>query len=94
MKKVLITGITGFVGSHLAEYCLDRKVELYGFKRYHLSSMKNVLHIEDRIKWVDCDMLDPKGVMKAIGKIKPSSGMSSIASLTSRPASTPWRHRT
>ena len=71
MKKVLITGITGFVGSHLAEYCLDRKVELYGFKRYHLSSMKNVLHIEDRIKWVDCDMLDPKGVMKAIGKIKP-----------------------
>ena len=40
MKKVLITGITGFVGSHLAEYCLDKKVELYGFKRYHLSNMK------------------------------------------------------
>jgi GDP-4-dehydro-6-deoxy-D-mannose reductase len=71
MKKVLITGITGFVGSHLAEYCLDRKVELFGFKRYHLSSMKNVLHIEDRIKWVDCDMMDPKSVAKAIGQIKP-----------------------
>ena len=33
MKKVLITGITGFVGSHIAEYCLDKGVELFGFKR-------------------------------------------------------------
>lgn len=71
MKKVLITGITGFVGSHLAEYCLDKKVELYGFKRYHLSNMKNVYHIEDKIRWEDCDMMDPKAVTKAVGKVKP-----------------------
>ncbi|OGW81887.1 MAG: hypothetical protein A3G33_05250 [Omnitrophica bacterium RIFCSPLOWO2_12_FULL_44_17] len=71
MKKVLITGITGFVGSHLAEYCLERKVKLFGFKRYHLSNMKNILHLEDQIKWCDCDMLDPKSVYKAIRAIKP-----------------------
>ncbi len=71
MKKVLITGITGFVGSHLADLCLDKKVELFGFKRYHLSNMKNILHIEDKIKWCDCDMMDPKSVTKAIDKIRP-----------------------
>jgi len=71
MKKVLITGITGFVGSHLAEYCLGKKVELFGFKRYHLSNMKNILHIEDKVQWYDCDMMDSKSVLKAIGKIRP-----------------------
>ena len=71
MKRVLITGITGFVGSHLAELCLDKKIRPFGFKRYHLSNMKNVLHIEDDIEWFDCDMTDGKSVELAIKKIKP-----------------------
>ncbi|MBI5201887.1 MAG: GDP-mannose 4,6-dehydratase, partial [Elusimicrobia bacterium] len=70
-KKVLITGITGFVGSHLAELCLEKGVKLFGFRRYHLSSMKNVLHIENDVEWHDCDMLDPKATAKAIRAIKP-----------------------
>ena len=41
MEKVLVTGVTGFVGSHIAELCIDKKVKLYGFKRYHLSNMRN-----------------------------------------------------
>jgi GDP-4-dehydro-6-deoxy-D-mannose reductase len=72
MKKVLITGITGFVGSHLAEYCLEKPdIELWGFKRYHLSKMKNILHVQEKINWYDCDMMDPKSVTKGIRKIKP-----------------------
>lgn len=71
MKKVLITGITGFVGSHLAEYCLEQNVKLFGLKRYHLSNMKNILHIENEIEWCDCDMMDMKSVIKAIKIIKP-----------------------
>lgn len=72
MNRILITGITGFVGSHLAEYCLARKATLFGFRRYHLSNMKNVRHIEDKIRWVDCDMMDPKSVGKAIAEVKPA----------------------
>ena len=71
MKKILITGITGFVGSHLAEYCLEKKVNVFGFKRYHLSNMQNVLHIEKDICWYDCDMMDMKAVGKRINEIKP-----------------------
>jgi len=69
--KVLITGITGFVGSHLADLCLNKHVNLYGFRRYHLSNLKNIVHIEDKIRWVDCDMMDAKAVTKAIQKVKP-----------------------
>jgi GDP-4-dehydro-6-deoxy-D-mannose reductase len=71
MKRVLITGITGFVGSHMAEYCLSQEVKLYGFKRYHLTNLKNVLHIEDKINWFDCDMMEGKSVMKCLKEIRP-----------------------
>lgn len=72
MKKVLITGITGFVGSHLADYLLTKKnIELYGLKRWHLSKKRNVRHIDNKIKWFDCDLTDPIGTYKVIKIIKP-----------------------
>ena len=71
MEKVLITGITGFVGSHLADYCLDMRLQVAGLKRYHLSNMKNVAHCEARIQWYDCDMMDPKAVFKSVNAIMP-----------------------
>jgi len=71
MEKILITGITGFVGSHIADLCLDKEVRVFGFKRYHLSKMDNVKHIENEIEWLDCDMMDPKSVSIAIKACKP-----------------------
>jgi hypothetical protein len=32
-KRVVITGITGFAGSHLAEYCLCAGLRVYGLTR-------------------------------------------------------------
>lgn len=72
MQKVLVTGITGFVGSHLADFCLARNnVRLFGLRRYHLSNIRNILHIEDKIEWFDCDLMDQKAALKAIQLIKP-----------------------
>ena len=45
MEEILITGITGFVGSHLADMCLAKGLRVHGLRRYHLSSMKNVKQI-------------------------------------------------
>ena len=49
--KVLITGITGFSGSHLAEYILNNieDVEVYGSIRWR-SNRANLSTIESRIK--------------------------------------------
>ena len=35
MKKALITGATGFIGSHLAELCVEKGFEVIAFDRYN-----------------------------------------------------------
>src|SRR5438045_2875684 len=73
MKKILITGITGFVGSHLAEYCLEKNHKVYGLKRWHLSKFRNIRHIVDEIELFDCDLTDPVSIRKIITTNKPDS---------------------
>lgn len=72
-ERILITGITGFVGSHMADFLLARDADaaLYGTKRWHLSRMDNVRHIKDQIEWVDCDLTDPVATRKAIETVAP-----------------------
>ncbi len=69
--RVLITGITGFVGSHLAEYALTQEgVEVYGTVRWR-SRLDNVEHLLDRIKLVDCDLRDGVAVRRTLEEVKP-----------------------
>lgn len=72
-KKILITGITGFVGSHLADYIIDHQsnVEIYGLKRWHLSNLKHIKHIIDKVKLYDCDITDPISARKTLEDINP-----------------------
>jgi len=50
--KALITGITGFLGSHLAEHLLSRGVEVEGITRYFISGIipDSIAGIKDKIK--------------------------------------------
>lgn len=69
--KVLITGITGFVGSHLAEYLLNQQdTEVYGIRRWR-SPMDNIKHIVPEIKIYECDIRDLSSIRAAIEKIEP-----------------------
>lgn len=69
--KVLITGITGFVGSHLVEYCLKKdNVQVYGIKRWR-SPLDNLSGIVDKVKLIDCDLRDENSVVLAIQETKP-----------------------
>lgn len=70
-EKILITGITGFVGSHLADFALENGCTVYGLKRWNLSRMRNVRHIIDKINWIDCDITDPVAVRKTLEISKP-----------------------
>jgi len=69
--KALVTGITGFVGSHLAEYLLAKKdVEVWGIDRWR-SKTDNIDHIKDKLKLIECDLRDASSVEKAIDLVKP-----------------------
>jgi GDP-4-dehydro-6-deoxy-D-mannose reductase len=69
--RVLITGITGFVGSHLAEYALGRgDVEVFGTVRWR-SRLDNVEHLEGKIEMIDCDLRDNVATRKVLQDVKP-----------------------
>ncbi len=69
-NKVLITGINGFVGSHLADYCLMQGDEVHGTIR-NRSSLKNVEHILDKISLHECELTDSSNVDDLITEVEP-----------------------
>lgn len=68
--RVLITGITGFVGSHLAEYALAQHAEVYGAYRWR-SKTENIDHLRDRIGLVECDLRDLSSVQSLLAVANP-----------------------
>lgn len=70
--KALITGITGFAGSHLAEYLLTHQpqVEIVGIRRWR-SPMENIEHIADRLHLVETDLTDYHSVYRMLEKARP-----------------------
>lgn len=72
MKKILITGVTGFAGSHLAEWILLNQpdAEVYGTYRLR-SRMEHIEGIKDRIRLVECELRDAQSVNETIRTIRP-----------------------
>ena len=72
IDKVLITGITGFVGSHLADYILENspEVQISGLARWR-SPTDNIRHILDKITLQYGDLLDPFSLKTILSKQKP-----------------------
>jgi len=73
--RVLITGITGFAGSHLAEYLLAEhpEVEIHGTYRWR-SRMENLSRIEDgKIHLQESDLRDFSSVHNALKRIRPDA---------------------
>jgi GDP-4-dehydro-6-deoxy-D-mannose reductase len=63
--RLLITGITGFVGSHMAEYALSQGAEVFGSARWR-SRTENIEHLRDRIQLIDCDLRDSASVRRLL----------------------------
>ena len=78
-KNVLITGVTGMVGSHLVDYLLKKTDwNIYGLCRWR-SSLSNVEHLLDlanirnsRIKFINADLNDYSSLIRAVEVSKPN----------------------
>ena len=71
MRRVLITGVTGFAGSHLADYLLTRAdCEVYGIQRWR-SRTENIEHLRDRITLLECDLRDAFSTRDTLERVRP-----------------------
>lgn len=69
--KVLITGIAGFVGSHLADYLLTKEnIELFGIERKGCHK-ENIKDIQDKINFIECDIKDVSSIKRILENVKP-----------------------
>jgi len=70
--RVLITGISGFAGSHLADHILadHPDVEIYGLVRWR-SRMENIAHLQDKIKLLEGDLNDIVSIKHCLASCKP-----------------------
>ena len=77
VKKILITGITGMVGSHLADFIIENTDwEVYGMCRWR-SPLDNIQHLIDsinskkRIHLVYADLRDTIAIENIFRDVKP-----------------------
>jgi len=73
MNNILITGITGFVGSHLADYLLKiTDSNIYGLTRWR-SPKENIIHLIDnnRVFLRHGDLTDFSSLYKILKEVKP-----------------------
>lgn len=63
MKSSLVTGVGGFLGSHLAEFLLGKGIAVAGTIHTDTS---NVQHLKDKLTLLTCDLLDKSQVEAAI----------------------------
>jgi len=92
--KVLITGITGMVGSHLADYILDNhpSVEVHGLIRWRspLDNIKGILH---KVALYHAELRDLNSLIVLLNNVKPDlifhlAAQSYVASSFDAPADT------
>jgi GDP-mannose 4,6-dehydratase len=72
IERVLITGITGFVGSHLTDYIIENfpGVKIFGLVRWR-SPKENIKHILDKVKLCYGDLLDLPSLKEILTENRP-----------------------
>jgi GDP-4-dehydro-6-deoxy-D-mannose reductase len=71
MRRVLVTGVTGFAGSHLVDYMLTRgDCQIFGIQRWR-SRTENIEHFQDKITLLECDLRDATSTRDVLEKVRP-----------------------
>lgn len=70
--RVLITGIDGFIASHLVEHILkvEPNAEIFGTYRRG-ADRKNIKEVESSIKLIEMELTDPYSVLSAVKEAMP-----------------------
>jgi nucleoside-diphosphate-sugar epimerase len=67
LKRIVVTGANGFIGSHCLPLLEEKGYEVHAFSTRAQSNSKST-----HIRWHKVDLLHPNGLNNLIGKIRPS----------------------
>ena len=71
-KKVLVTGINGMDGSHLADFLLKEGYEVFGMERRSSSKNRvNTAHLEGKITFINGDLTDQNSLLRCLKESDP-----------------------
>lgn len=70
-KRALVTGISGMLGSHIAEALADRGYEVYGVVRPR-SNMRNVASFSHRVTLLKGELTDPWRSLRLVEQVRPA----------------------
>jgi UDP-glucose 4-epimerase len=71
MKKLLISGISGFIGSHAAQKGLDNGYDVYGLVRQKVESSPALESLKGKVKFYEGDLNDFSNLTNIIRDIMP-----------------------
>jgi len=72
-RNVFITGITGFMGSHLSEKLVGMGAKVYGLLRRHaVPHYPNIAHMRGKIKVFEGNLADMPSILSALKESEPS----------------------
>lgn len=69
-KRILVTGVAGFIGSHLTDRLVDSGFEVVGIDNLSTGTADNLSHATTNplFKFVKADLLDDGAIARAIGE--------------------------
>lgn len=92
-KKILITGMTGFAGSFLAENLVEKNIGEVTGTYLTEASLENITKIRGKVKAIHADLQESKKIEEVIASIKPDwvfhlAAMPAVGGSFAKPAET------
>lgn len=69
-KKALVTGLTGFVGSHMGEFLLKEGFDVYGIARWR-SKKEHMENLDGKVTILEADLLDAHSLDQLMLSVRP-----------------------
>lgn len=69
--RCLVTGVAGFVGSHMVEFLMKQKnVQIFGVDRWY-TRKDNIIHLLGKFEYLEFDMTDFSSVRQVLDRVRP-----------------------
>ena len=79
--KILVTGGAGFIGSHIAEYLVQRGDDVTVLDNFHTGKKENLVKINDKITFVNGDIRDYNLLEKLVSDVSDVYHEAALASV-------------